>query len=70
MIIACLTEDDGTYIGDWCFDALPRIGEQIVIPADRYEVIGVKHWPAMKGQPVRAADETSVRLRIRLIPAA
>ena len=35
--------------GDWTFDTLPRLGEQVVLqqPLGRYEVVKVEHFPRL-----------------------
>ncbi len=67
MIVATLKEEDGNWLGDWAFVTLPRIGEQIVVPADRYQVLAVEHWPALK-DAIEAHDHSAVRLVVTQMP--
>ena len=52
--------------GDWTFDTIPRLGEQVVLqqPLGRYEVAKVEHFPRLSND-----DETGkgVGVALRLL---
>ena len=52
--------------GDWMFDTLPRIGEQVVLqqPLGRYEVVRIEHFPRLSGD---AGDGKGVGVALRLL---
>ena len=52
--------------GDWTFDTVPRLGEQVVLqqPLGRFEVVRVEHFPRLSSN---AAGGTGVGVALRLL---
>lgn len=71
MIAAYLLNDyNDAGLGSWRFDALPRLGDHIVLQTDgaktRYEVACVEHWPTVNdGSPTDPAHLDNVFVRVR-----
>ena len=64
LIRACLAEGK-TWLGDWYFKVLPRVGEHVVIPPDYYEVTAIEHWPQMNAKAETEGPEVGLRVRVR-----
>lgn len=69
MIFVSLSEPDGDWLGHWYFDALPRVGDRIAILADRYEVLGVEHWPHIDGVPDDDPSLPRTKIFVRPLPS-
>lgn len=67
MILTSISEDDGTWVGQWRFDALPSIGEHFVLAGDRYLVLDVEHWPVMAVQ-TPTSDIPTIKIRVNPRP--
>ena len=52
--------------GDWTFDTLPRLGEQVVLqqPIGHYEVVKVEHFPRRSDD---AGDGKGIGVALRLL---
>lgn len=68
MILASVTDADETWLDNWLFDALPRVGEQVILTPDCYEVIAIEHWPELASLPDANLKGPRVRLRVKELP--
>ena len=67
MIRACVAEGK-TWLGDWSFKVLPRVGERIILPPNRYQVTEIEHWPVTRTSSKESGPEIGLRIRVKSLP--
>lgn len=68
MIFASVTDADEAWLDNLLFESLPRVGEQVVLAADRYEVTAIEHWPELASLPASEAAGPQIRVCVKEMP--
>jgi hypothetical protein len=61
--------EGNTWLGDWHFETLPRVGERIVLPPDYFVVIEIEHWPVTSVDPEDMGLAAGLRVWVKAVPS-